>query len=331
MAERNPPEFKFDADNQEPEEFYHEEMKDLRVEKLSQRLTLLTILLPCLMAVAIYFGYRDLTGRVHQDRDRGTLEVQKLSAQMENFSKQFNAELKAISATLSSHDQEFGNSIATKLNTITKNIGAITRNHQSLSQAFDQIKSNFEQTKNSIKELKDAKADRKDQSAAIARIKADLQPLKKELKALTEMDRELKAVSSEINDFKSQFNKELITIIGITENSKRDYDLLQDSIAKQLSEKIDKTALGVELLMFKKNQSTNSLAISELNQKLDALKKQIEDIQAPSTSNVRPRESSTPKVRPATTTAVDEASAKDIGIPVNSEDVKLEEQDLPPE
>jgi len=38
MAEENPPEFKFNADDQDPEAFYREEIKDLRVEKLSQRI-----------------------------------------------------------------------------------------------------------------------------------------------------------------------------------------------------------------------------------------------------------------------------------------------------
>ena len=48
MVEENSPEFKFSADDQDPETFYREEIKDLRVEKLSQRVTLLSILLPIL-------------------------------------------------------------------------------------------------------------------------------------------------------------------------------------------------------------------------------------------------------------------------------------------
>ena len=55
MAEENPPEFKFSADDQDPEAFYQEELKDLRVEKLSQRVTLLSILLPIIIAIAIFF------------------------------------------------------------------------------------------------------------------------------------------------------------------------------------------------------------------------------------------------------------------------------------
>ena len=94
MAKETPPEFKFNDDDQEPEVFYHEEIKDLRVEKLSQRVTLISILLPCLIGVAIYFGYRDITGRLTQGQDTGYLEVQKLSRDLDDLSKKFNQKVR---------------------------------------------------------------------------------------------------------------------------------------------------------------------------------------------------------------------------------------------
>ena len=86
MADENPSEFRLDGNEQEPETFYHEELKDLRAEKLSQRVTLLSILLPCLIAVTIYFGYRELSGRVSQNQDTGSMEVQRLAKEIENLS-----------------------------------------------------------------------------------------------------------------------------------------------------------------------------------------------------------------------------------------------------
>ena len=78
MAEDPSPEFKFSDEDQDPETFYQEEIKDLKVEKLSQRVTLLSILLPILMGIAIFFAYRDLTGRVSLTQDTGSMEVQRL-------------------------------------------------------------------------------------------------------------------------------------------------------------------------------------------------------------------------------------------------------------
>ena len=144
MVERKPPEFRFNADDQVPDEFYHEEMKDLRVEKLSQRITLISILLPCLIAVALYFGYRDLTGRVHQGRDNRDQEVQQLSNQLEALSEKFNEKFDTFSTTMSSQDQKFSDSISGQLNTINANIDVLNKNMASQNE-------NWEQSQNAIK------------------------------------------------------------------------------------------------------------------------------------------------------------------------------------
>ncbi len=115
MAEENPPEFKFNADDQDPEAFYREEIKDLRVEKLSQRIILLSILLPILMGVAIFFAYRDLTGRVGRSQDTGSIEVQRISRELEEISKKFNEKLITFSTTLSTQDKNFDATISGKL------------------------------------------------------------------------------------------------------------------------------------------------------------------------------------------------------------------------
>jgi DNA repair exonuclease SbcCD ATPase subunit len=324
MAEKKPPEFRFNADDQEPEEFYHEEMKDLRVEKLSQRITLISILLPCLMAVAIYFGYRDLTGRVHQGRDSGNLEVQKLSEQMEALSKKFNEKLITFSTTLSAQDQDFGNSISGKLNTINTNIEVLNQSMKSLHESL-------KQTNSAIEKLDEAKADKKSQKAAIAKLTADLDPLKNEFQSLKDIRRDVKSVSSEIKTLKSQFAEEMTTLAANTEKSKQDYDLLQASIAKQLSEKIDKAALGVELLMFKKNQGIHSQEITRLAQKLDAIQKKIEGMQIDSKLNRQPEESISKKLPPTQPTMTENTGSIENTSPSTIEDIKVQEQDLPPE
>jgi DNA repair exonuclease SbcCD ATPase subunit len=324
MAEKKPPEFRFNADDQEPDEFYHEQMKDLRVEKLSQRITLISILLPCLIAVAIYFGYRDLTGRVHQDRDSGNLEVQKLSEQVEVLSKTFNEKLITISTTLSAQDQDFGNSISSHLNTINDNIEVLNQNMKNLNESL-------KQTKSALKKLDEAKADKNIQEAAIAKLKADLDPLKNEFQSLTGIRGDIKSVSSEIKNLESQFTEEMTTVAANTEKFKKEYDLLQASIAKQLSEKIDKATLGIELLMFKKNQGIHSQEITRLAQRLDLIQKNIEDMQINSKLNPQPEESISKKLPPTQSTMTEDTGSSENMSPSTMEDIKVQEQDLPPE
>ena len=326
MAEKKPPEFRFKADDQDQEsdEFYHEEMKDLRVEKLNQRITLISIILPCLIAVAIYFGYRDLSGRVHQERDSENLEVQKLSQQMEAFSKKFNEKLISFSTTLSAQDQDFGNSISGKLNTINNNIEVLNQNMKSLND-------NLKQTKSAIKKLDEAKADKKSQEAAIAKLEADLNPLKTEFELLADIRGNIKSVSSEIKNLKSQFTEEMTKVVTNTEKFKKEYDLLQASIAKQLSEKTDKATLGVELLMFKKNQSIHAQEITHLAQRLDSIQKKIEDMQIDSNLNRQSEESISTKLPPSQSTTTENTDSGENKRTSTIEDIKVQEQDLPPE
>jgi DNA repair exonuclease SbcCD ATPase subunit len=324
MAERKPPEFRFNADDQEPDEFYNEEMKDLRVEKLNQRITLISILLPCLIAVIIYFGYRDLTGRVHQGRDSGNLEVQKLSNQMEALSKKFNEKLIAFSTTLSTQDQNFGNSISGKLNTINSNI-------EVLNQSISSLNENLKQTKSVIKKIDAAKADKKSQEAAMAKLKADLDPLKNEFQSLTNIRGDIKSVSSEIKNLENQFTEEITKVAENTEKFKKEYDLLQASIASQLSKKIDKAELGVELLMLKKNQSIHSQEITRIIQRLDSIQKKIEGMPIDSKLNRQTKESISKKLSPTQSTMTENTGSSENKSPSTIEDIKVQEQDLPPE
>jgi DNA repair exonuclease SbcCD ATPase subunit len=324
MADKKPPEFRFNADDQEAGEFYHEEMKDLRVEKLSQRITLISILLPCLIAVAIYFGYRDLTERVHQGRDSRNLEVQKLSNQMEALSKTFNEKLITISKTLSAQDQDFGNSISSNLNTINDNIEVLNQNMRSLNESL-------KRTKSAIKKLDEAKADKKSQEAAITKLEADLDPLKNEFQSLADIRGDIKSVSSEIKNLENQFTEEMATVATNTEKFIKEYDLLQASIAKQLSEKIDKAALGVELLMFKKNQDIHSQEMTRLAQRLDSIQKTIEGMQIDSKLNPQLEESISKKLPPTQSTMTENPDSSENTSPLTIEDIKVQEQDLPPE
>jgi chromosome segregation ATPase len=324
MADRKPPEFRFNSDDQEPDEFYHEEVKDLRVEKLGQRITLISILLPCLIAVAIYLGYRDLTGRVNQGQDSGNIEVQKLSKQMEALSTKFDEKLNTFSTTLSAQDQDFDNSISGKLNTINNNI-------EVLSQSMKALDQNLKQTKSALTKLDKAKADKKNQAAAIAKLEADLNPLKTEFQSLTKIRAELKSVSSEIKTLANQFTEEMQKIAENTAAFKTEYDLQQASIARQLSEKIDKAALGVELLLFKKNQSIHSQEITRFVERLDSIQKKIEDMQIGSKLNRQPEESISKKLPPAQSSMTESTSSSENKSPSTIEDIKVQEQDLPPE
>jgi len=273
MADEFPPEFKFNGDDQEPESFYHEELKDLRVEKLSQRVTLLSILLPCLVGVAIYFGYRDLSGRVSQRYDTESVEVQRLSRQLENLAKDFNDKLITFTTTLSTQDKDLGNTLEGRFATISNNINEMQKNVKSLSE-------DLKKNKDTIERLNASKVDKKSQALEIEKINAAITPLQTELDKLKSVGREMKMLSEDIADLDGKLAKQLAIAEASAEQNKRDYEQIQDSLTKLSGKTIDQDTLALEVFKLKKYfQSQISKEVSDLNQRMDSLKKQIDGIE----------------------------------------------------
>ena len=273
MADEFPPEFKFNGDEQEPESFYHEELKDLRVEKLSQRVTLLSILLPCLVGVAIYFGYRDLSGRVSQRYDTESVEVQRLSRQLENLAKDFNDKLITFTTTLSTQDKDLGNTLEGRFATISNNINEMQKNVKSLSE-------DLKKNKDTIERLNASKVDKKSQALEIEKINAAITPLQAEMDKLKTVGREMKMLSEDIADLDGKLAKQLAIAAASAEQNKRDYEQIQDSLTKLSGKTIDQDTLALEVFKLKKYfQSQISKEVSDLNQRMDSLKKQIDGIE----------------------------------------------------
>jgi len=79
MEENNNSRFQFSADDDEPEAILQDELRELKIEKLGQRVTLLTILIPCMIGVILVITYLDIKDRVTRSYDTGAIGVQKLS------------------------------------------------------------------------------------------------------------------------------------------------------------------------------------------------------------------------------------------------------------
>jgi chromosome segregation ATPase len=320
MAEEFPPEFKFNGDEQEPETFYNEELKDLRVEKLSQRVTLLTILLPCLLGVAVYFGYRDLSGRVSQGYDSESLAVQRLTSQIENLSKDFNDKLITFSTTLSTQDKDLGNTVEGRLSTIGKNVDELQKNFASLTE-------DLKRTGETIERLNASKADKKSQALEIEKINAAITPLKADLDKLKTIDRDLKTVSNDISNLESKLTKQLATVAANTEQNKKDYEQIQDSLTKLTGKTVDKDTLALEIIKLRNYfQSQIAKEVSDLNRRVDSLKKEIEGIEKISKSQKQPLNKISKKTSPPQPATVDNTGAA--GQPTASPSGTIVEKDL---
>jgi len=285
MKEENSPEFQFNGDDQDPDELYQEEMKDLRVEKLSQRITLFSILLPCLLAIILYFGYRDLKGRVSQSQDTGSVEIQRLSGELEKISKQFNDKLITFSTTLSSHDKNFETSVSGKLKAIDKNVQSLKKNIDTVNSNLKNLNDSLKKAENTLEKLNASKADKENQTAEIAKVYAALQPLQDEVKSFASIHKNLQAATSDIKNMETKLTSGLSKIEASTEDSRKEFDQLQTSVNTSLTQKIDKDTFDLELLKIRKQyQRLISQAMATLNQRLDSIQQNLGNKQSQSES-----------------------------------------------
>ena len=76
--------FKIGGDDQENDAAMQNELQELKIEKLSQRVMLLTILIPCMIGVILIISYMDIKDRVKRTQSTGTIGVQKLSKDLDS-------------------------------------------------------------------------------------------------------------------------------------------------------------------------------------------------------------------------------------------------------
>ena len=72
-----------DQDNA-PDSIYVTDADNLRLEKLGSRVTLITILIPCLLVVVLAVAYLDIKHRVTRTQTSGSMGVQNLSKDLES-------------------------------------------------------------------------------------------------------------------------------------------------------------------------------------------------------------------------------------------------------
>ena len=82
MDEKDPTKFKIRIDNESPDTGFEEEIKDRRIEKLNQRITFVSILIPCLIAVILFVAYFDIKKRVGSMHSSGEVVSQDLDSRL---------------------------------------------------------------------------------------------------------------------------------------------------------------------------------------------------------------------------------------------------------
>ena len=244
MNAKKSKEFNFNeiGDDEYPDSLYQEEMKDLRLEKINQRVTIITILLPCLIGVILFIAYRDLTGRVSQSEFSGAKEVQALSVELEEKFKKITTQFTAVQASLDE-----------KIAPIEKTITALNEKVKNLNTIDESIKKNLDESGTTLKTIGASKVDKKEYAAAIEKINNSLSLVRKDLEALAPINQDIKSLSSEIQAIDNRLKKDFTSLSETISRSDNDLVQIQNDLVNLSERKLDKASLELEILKARKN------------------------------------------------------------------------------
>lgn len=257
--------FRFNLEDEEPETPSGEEELKKRIAKLSSRLSFVTLLLPCLLAIALYVGYQDLVLRSAKTQGTELRSVERVAAEADQKWAELGTRLTDLEAALTA-----------RVDAAQKSVQAVQEELRKGESGVDKVGA----TKADKKELADATA-RTD--AALAAVQKDLQAVTRELQALAPFREELgnaaalrgevASVSARLQKLESSLGKDLTGLAGYMDRTKNDLANLQ-------SRKLDREAMDLELLKTKRlYQMALDQEVGRIDKTLSTLQRRLDQLE----------------------------------------------------
>jgi hypothetical protein len=235
-----------DQDNP-PDPIYMADADNLRLEKINARVTLISILIPCLLVVILAVAYLDIKHRVIRTQTSGSMGVQ-------NLSKDLESRFSSLSLKQAKLEQAFAEFNAT-METITASLQV-----------------NLKKNAADIKRVEDIKADR----TVVKTITAQAD---KATATANELKKELADLNAAFDTFDDELSAQILRMAQgmkkdqgrLVENEKR----IQRIDAEKLSKESMDLALGLERLAL---QEMVKDRLREMDKKLANLTRQIDGL-----------------------------------------------------
>lgn len=208
MSREDSDNFKFGSDQMNPDDVLRDVPQDNRVARLSRRVTILAIILPCLIGAALYFLYNDLKNRVAQNQTYGTQSV-------EGLSKTFDTRLQEFSAKLTQLETTFSERLAGAEKSVTNLKTQLGKTESGLKKALSRLKA-----------IDTAKLDKKDQES---------------------LANQVAALSAQITSRDNDMSERLSDLTAVTQKQVNDLLKLRTDITALTDSKIDRTTLQQEV------------------------------------------------------------------------------------
>ncbi len=270
MADRD--RFRFNLEDDEPEIPSNEEELKRRIAKLGSRLSFVTLLLPCLLAVALYVGYQDLVLRSAKTQGAELRSVERVAAEADQKWAELGTRLTDLETALTA-----------RVDAAQKGVQAVQEELRKGESGIDKVGA----SKADKKELADATA-RTD--AALAAVQKDLQAVTRELQALAPFREELghaaalrgevTSVSARLQKLENSLGKDLTGLAGYMDRTKAEMEKIRTDLANLQSRKLDREALDLEVLKTKRlYQLALDQEVGRIDKTLGTLQRRLDQVE----------------------------------------------------
>jgi DNA repair exonuclease SbcCD ATPase subunit len=271
--------FRFNIGDEEPDVPFHDEDIKRRVNRLGQRVSFLTLLLPCLLAIGGYVAYRDLRLRATQVQ---TIEIQSFERRTTEADQKLNA--------LAGRMGDFEAALTARLEGIRTLVA-------SLQDEVRKAEGRIEKVDGGVQASSAGKADRKDvielaarTDAALASIGKELQAVGKDVQSLAPFREELGSVaalrgdvgkvSDRLQKLENSLGKDLTGIAGYIERTKTDLEKIKADVASLQTHKIDREAMDLEVLKTKRlYQMALDQEVGRIDRSIATLQRRLDQVE----------------------------------------------------
>lgn len=275
---------------------FEADTKNRRIEKIGRRVTVIFILLPILFGLLLYYGYRDLSGRMNRSQYSGVQEVQKLS---QDILDKFN--------TVSTQLENLESGLASAESTLRETRSVIEENASAAVSANAIVTASIQTNTDSLKKLaadlealESSKLGRSEFSQVDTKLEAALAPLNKEMEAIGALKEEMAAlaplreeigslanfrteiedVSARLSALENSLGKDLNAFATYVEKTNQDLDQIESNITALSKDKISQEKLKLELLKASKSNRLAMLQeVTKIQKTLNALQDKVNKLE----------------------------------------------------
>lgn len=213
----------FDHDEEQAASPYLEEMNTLKIDKLSNRVTIISIIIPCIICAILVFGYFDMQETVLDVNIEKQTKVMEVTKQFGEKTNALNVELAKLQSMLEKKLPEIEKKI-TKLEASIAKASSTKADKSSVKKDIAKINSNNSKYKTRIDKI--AKTSRANQTL----INSSKTKLEKDISSI---DNKLNTKLNQIDEYE---NSVAITMKNLSILKKRYDEFKKDSLTKKALE-----------------------------------------------------------------------------------------------